>query len=136
MSGSTSRAIASLTDRVGKSSTFLIFSSNFAQFSLFSSNFTYFLPHFSPPRGRLALATPLSTSTAIKMPDLKYSRLYYERSSINFELHFFPNPQIFLHVQRELYCNNLPINISFRNSIFLGKEIILCCWESIIAGDN
>ena len=38
---------------VGKSSTFLIFSSNFDQF-YFPSNFTYFLPHFDPLGGRLA----------------------------------------------------------------------------------
>ena len=37
--------------RVGKSSTFLIFSSNFDQFFLKPY---YFLPHFGPPGGRLA----------------------------------------------------------------------------------
>ena len=28
---------------------------------------------------------------------------------MNYKLHFFPNPQISLHIQREFHCNNLPI---------------------------
>ena len=50
---------------MGKSSSFLILSSNFDRYFLFSSNFSHFLPHFAPPPpgasrppGK-ALATPL-----------------------------------------------------------------------------
>ena len=53
------------------------------------------------------------------------------------KLHFFRKPQFFfffLHIQRELHCNNLPISLG--NSIFLERETILCCWESIIASNN
>ena len=46
---------------------------------------------------------------------------------VHSKLHFFPNPQIFFfHIQTYLYNNSLG------NSIFLEKETILCCKESII----
>ena len=38
------------------------------------------------------------------------------------KLHFFPNPQIFLHIQRELPCNNLSTIQQHSDSIFLEKR--------------
>ena len=35
---------------------------------------------------------------------------------------FFPNPQIFLHIQRELQCNNLPIQHLSRKQHIFGKR--------------
>ena len=52
---------------------------------------------------------------------------------VHFKLHFFPNPQMLLHIQRQFHCNNLPMQ---QNSIFLERETILCCWELIITGDD
>ena len=37
-------------------------------------------------------------------------------------LHFFPNPQIFLHNQRELHCNSLPIQKLSRKQHIFGKR--------------
>ena len=51
------------------------------------------------------------------------------------KLHFFPNPQICLHIQRELHCNNLRrYNTPFGNSIFLEGETNY--WKLIIACNN
>ena len=56
---------------------------------------------------------------------------------LNSQLHFFSNPQIFLHIQRELHCNKLPrYNNSLRSSMFLERETIICSWEIIFAGKN
>ena len=55
---------------------------------------------------------------------------------VNSKLHVFPNPQIFLHIQRKLHCNDLPTQQLSGNSIFLKRQTILCCWELIITGDK
>ena len=41
---------------------------------------------------------------------------------VNSKFHFFPNPQIFLHIQRERHCNNLPIQQIPRNQHIFGKR--------------
>ena len=51
------------------------------------------------------------------------------------KLHFFPNLQIFWHIQRELHCTNLYI-CPLRNIIFLGRETILCYWELVTTGGD
>ena len=41
---------------------------------------------------------------------------------VNSKLHFFPNPQIFWHIQRELQYNNLPIQQFSRKQHIFGKR--------------
>ena len=41
---------------------------------------------------------------------------------VNPKLHFFPNPQIFVHIQRELHCNSLPIQQLSRKQHIFGKR--------------
>ena len=55
---------------------------------------------------------------------------------VHSKLYLFPNPQIFLHIQRELHCNNLPIpQLSQKQHIFEKRENSLFL-ELNIASDN
>ena len=68
-----------------------------------------------------------------KAPDNTKSWLKGLSVIVNSKLHFFTNPQIFMHFQREI---TYLYNNSHGKSIFLERETILCCLELIVAGDN